>query len=342
MKLACVNCRSLVANFNTFYDYFSGQDFAIVGVVETWLNPDIQNDSLQLDDNMVLLRRDRLSRGGGVCFYIQNSIKYKQINLNLNTKTFEYLIISIDVEFKISLVLCLIYRPPSTNVNEFCTEFQDLCSCLITTADMILCMGDININVLNVNSNTVQTYLNVIESFNFSQLINTPTRISNSSFGILDHIIVSDSSLVSNTDVDHYHAIADHAVIKVTLNTECNNTFEKCVRYRCMKNFDINEFLNDLQSTNWGLLYDMQDVNSKLSFFNEQLINIFDKHAPFKISIVKKKPAPWLTDNLRFMMKLRDKALSRYKKSKIVAHWNYYKSLRNLVNAAVIREKRHI
>lgn len=81
MKVACVNCRSLVANFLPFHDYFAGQDFTVIGVVETWLSPDTANDVLQFDDNMVLLRRDRFGRGGGVCFYIKKKL------LSINTLT---------------------------------------------------------------------------------------------------------------------------------------------------------------------------------------------------------------------------------------------------------------
>ncbi|KAJ8971387.1 hypothetical protein NQ317_005086 [Molorchus minor] len=44
---------------------------------------------------------------------------------------------------------------------------------------------------------------------------------------------------------------------------------------------------------------------------------------------ISKLPAPWLTDNLKLMMKIRDKAYSKYKKNKTDSSWNYYKMLRN-------------
>lgn len=40
------------------------------------------------------------------------------------------------------------------------------------------------------------------------------------------------------------------------------------------------------------------------------------------------------------MMRLRDKALSKYKKSKTVAAWDEYKQLRNLVTMSVRNEKK--
>lgn len=40
------------------------------------------------------------------------------------------------------------------------------------------------------------------------------------------------------------------------------------------------------------------------------------------------------------MMSTRDKALARFKKSTSPAHWEYYKSLRNLTTSAIRKEKK--
>lgn len=68
------------------------------------------------------------------------------------------------------------------------------------------------------------------------------------------------------------------------------------------------------------------------------LLSTFNAHAPKVKRLVRKPKAPWFTVNLRFMIKLRDKAFNRYKRSKIKAH--YYKSLRNLVNKSIYLEKK--
>lgn len=41
-------------------------------------------------------------------------------------------------------------------------------------------------------------------------------------------------------------------------------------------------------------------------------------------------------------MSLRDQAFSKFKKTKLLAHWEYYKSLRNLTTNAINSEKKHI
>lgn len=74
--------------------------------------------------------------------------------------------------------------------------------------------------------------------------------------------------------------------------------------------------------------------------FNGGILELFDKHAPCKTARINKRPAPWLTDNLKLMMKIKKKAYLRYKKVRSVSNWNEYKSVRNMVNVSVKTEKK--
>ncbi|XP_073955689.1 uncharacterized protein [Choristoneura fumiferana] len=74
--------------------------------------------------------------------------------------------------------------------------------------------------------------------------------------------------------------------------------------------------------------------------FNILILQLFDKHAPLKTIVVKEAFKPWLTSNVKLMMRLRDKAHAKYKRSKAVAHKQYYLDLKHLVIAAIHCEKR--
>lgn len=88
------------------------------------------------------------------------------------------------------------------------------------------------------------------------------------------------------------------------------------------------------------IIYEMVDVNDMVQFWNKNINDLFDLHAPYRTFRVTKPPAPWLTDNLKFMMNIRDKALVKYKKFKTDQTWNEYKDIRNLVNRSVKFEKK--
>lgn len=68
---------------------------------------------------------------------------------------------------------------------------------------------------------------------------------------------------------------------------------------------------------------------------------MYDLHAPIKNYTIKKgRYAPWITDNIKLMQKLREKALKKFKSSGAPAHWTYYKQLRNLTTTAIKSEKK--
>lgn len=110
-------------------------------------------------------------------------------------------------------------------------------------------------------------------------------------------------------------------------------------RYRNLKKNNHMRFLCDFFSIPFHFIYDMNNIDNKITFLNEHLLNVFDWNASFTEFRITKKPAPWLTDNLHFLIKLRDKALAPYRVSKENQKWLYYKTLRNMANAAAVREK---
>ncbi|KAL3265722.1 hypothetical protein HHI36_009925 [Cryptolaemus montrouzieri] len=84
----------------------------------------------------------------------------------------------------------------------------------------------------------------------------------------------------------------------------------------------------------------MTDIDDKVKYLNSSLLSVFDRLAPLT-TVKKTKPgAPWLTCNIKVLMKLRDKAKSRFRPTKSAAHFEYYKILRNYTTSAVRNEKK--
>jgi hypothetical protein len=87
------NIASLMAKFNDFSMEIANSKPNIIALTETWLNSDISNNMIGLN-NYKLFRKDRINgRGGGVCIYVnENLIKFSS---NL-----------------FSFVIACVYRPP--------------------------------------------------------------------------------------------------------------------------------------------------------------------------------------------------------------------------------------
>lgn len=81
------------------------------------------------------------------------------------------------------------------------------------------------------------------------------------------------------------------------------------------------------------------DVNETIAAFNANLSYLFDKHAPLKRSYIKEQSYPWITSTIKEMMRLRDEAHSRWRKSRSDSNKKYYKELKSIVITALFNEK---
>ncbi|KAF2890335.1 hypothetical protein ILUMI_15838 [Ignelater luminosus] len=102
----------------------------------------------------------------------------------------------------------------------------------------------------------------------------------------------------------------------------------------------IDSFQNDLRLMPFQNIYTLNNINDKIDFFNTYITRLFDKHAPVVTRKFTKHAARWITDNIKLLMSLRDKAKARYRKTKLIGHWNYYKEHRNFATNAIQNEKR--
>ena len=86
-------------------------------------------------------------------------------------------------------------------------------------------------------------------------------------------------------------------------------------------------------------MLNMPSVSDMVEYYRDTAVGLYDKFAPMATSYLKDKPLPWLTDNIKLMMSLRNDALSRYRATKTDAHKSYYKLLKKQVETAMFFEK---
>ena len=58
-------------------------------------------------------------------------------------------------------------------------------------------VGDLSFNLLNINDTGSKTLLDLCNTFNLTQLIESPTRITESSESLIDVMLTSNKNLVS-------------------------------------------------------------------------------------------------------------------------------------------------
>lgn len=333
IRIGHLNVRSLFPSMVQFSSLINKNNLDIMTVSETWLNDDIPTNIIKIP-NYRFLRKDRQGRGGGVGIYVRESIKCKIVLEKFGcVEGVEHLWIELHFG-RLNILLGVIYRVPTNNVVTFLQHIDDLLSFTMPQFENIIILGDFNID---------QSLDNVLAdcmcSYDFQQLISEPTRITTHSQKIIDLIFSNNCEFILNSGTINADSISDHRAVFCDLDIALPRSKPKFVTYRNFKNFSYDNFLVDLNHIQWNNIFYLGNIEEKIAVFNQYILELFDKHAPFVTSRVTKPYAPWLTHNVKELMKLRNKAKSKYKITKNINDWNSYKSLRNSTVSAIRREK---
>ena len=201
-----------------------------------------------------------------------------------------------------------------------------------TENNNILLLGDLNIDLLDNNND----WMALFSSFCLNQIINVPTRITNTTSTLIDHIYTSNLGFISEVCVP-VSGLSDHFPTFCTLNWKNIKITQKDHNtryYQKFKDFDEKAFLTDLLNCPFNSVYSLTNPTEAYTFWSKLLTSVFEKHVPFIKKRIKQNPCPpWLTESIRQEMYLRDKL----KKQKL---YDQYKSQRNLVKSLIRRSKK--
>ena len=154
---------------------------------------------------------------------------------------------------------------------------------------------------------------------------------------LIDHFSTTRKQYISEVGVlelgmvDHYLL---YGVRKVD-NQRLRNKKPKIIESRNLNKYDKIAFQYNLQQIEWETILSplANDQNSMAGTFQEIFESILNIHAPLRKKRIRPDPAPWLTPEIRKLMKERDQA----KKDAINSPdlWQAYKTLRNIVAKAI-------
>ncbi len=143
-------------------------------MTETWLDAlDLSPLSELCPFNYLFLNSPRTSgRGGGIATVYKNNFKCSQLPSRKYT-SFEIQLFMVDSVY--SLLCALIYRPPRYN-KDFIDEFSEFLSVTNPTCNNFLMLGDFNIHVCCPSKPLASEFVQMIDSFNFTQFVSGSTH----------------------------------------------------------------------------------------------------------------------------------------------------------------------
>ncbi|KAI8441229.1 hypothetical protein MSG28_014878 [Choristoneura fumiferana] len=275
------------------------------------------------------------SRGGGVGYYTDCIMKFRTWPHPVDPahRLVEQMWVTCTLNGK-KIVIGTAYRPPWMNSDLFFDALSDSISS-IPEYDHIILLGDFNINLLGKMDSKISKLHTFLSTFNLSQLITKPTHFTETSQTLLD--VVCTDLTAKDIMVEHVGgSLYGHCLIVCELNIRYERPKPYTITYRALKNITTKNFDLSLQREDWSLC---GNVNVMVSSLNHRMVTLFDHFAPVKSVVIRHKSYPWITDTVKLMMELRDKALSQYHRTKSDSKKQYYRSLKSIVNRALYTEK---
>lgn len=241
MKIAHFNMRSMVPKIEFLRRVVSVNDYDIIAITETWLTNNISNNTVSID-NYKFYRLDRSGRGGGVGLYVKNNICSQKIEIQVQCS--EQLWVSCKAN-NVKPCVGVVYRPPDYQINNFCDLLDNVLSFVVPQYEKAICLGDFNVNMLDIESGYVERLNMIFETFHLKQIIDTPTTFGNNSQTLLDLIITDEDNNISNIEVVKLSRdISDHCLIQCNLQIKKIKNAPKYITYRDFKHFSLENFFN--------------------------------------------------------------------------------------------------
>jgi len=177
----------------------------ILALSETWLSEG--DDSVNLSiQNYNFLRSDKVCRcrDNGIALYINSLLTYSEIDLCIPFTNTSINIVGVVVYLrKMRVAVLSAYCPPNTPFSEM-HSIELYISSIFYSFDHVICMENFNINLLELHGAYTQLLNIFMSMFSLKQIIDSPTRITQHGFSLLDIILLSNDIVVSESGV-RYH-----------------------------------------------------------------------------------------------------------------------------------------
>ena len=172
---------------------------------------------------------DSVTNAGGVGVYVSSKFRFQadlELNLNLNGCEEIWLNLITEENLSTKITIGAMYRHPNVRSNDIEGFSETLCNTIhkITKRNGIFyLLGDINID-LNISKRSMGSSLYLEHLTNCGSLpnITIPTRVTENSSTIIDHIITNDYSYIINPGAIRCdNELSDHYVVFCTINKYC-------------------------------------------------------------------------------------------------------------------------
>ena len=215
----------------------------------------------------------------------------------------------------LDIIIGGIYRHPKGDVDHFNNALKNTIN-HISENTLAVILGDTNIDLIQENNAKVNAYLNNFFEKNFIPCITLPTRITDHSATLIDHIFIkcpkkfiqnkcSSGNLI--TDISDH--LPNFTFFDLQLQTSKVRPFT-----RLFTETRIDKFLESLASEPPLInSTELTDSNNAYDTFNSNYLKLFDKYFPYVRQSKKSfKDKPYITSGFKVSFKTRNKLYKKH------------------------------
>ena len=295
-----------------------------------------------------------------VC-YVHSDIKAKKIELKPDESHLQSILLEIGFGKSSTHFVNPFYREWKNGVtgkDDLSSQLEDLkkitniwARCTDTDKDFTA-LGDINLCAKKWNepgfpypamANAVKDYL---LAENCSSLVEDYTRIRQVNGSLqrssLDQIITNCPSKMTRPEILGIGK-SDHLGVIITKFSKEIRSGPRTIKKRIYKNFDKEKFREDIlkaiDNGAFNFIHETDNLDEAINHFNSVYNSILEEHAPTRIIQNRNNYVPYVSYEIKVLMKERNAKKVQASKSGRIEDFNQYKVLRNLVVSKMKKAK---
>ena len=300
-------------------------------------------------------------KGGGIALYINENTcnaddieKYEFKDIDETSLEGEFLFAKLKCYKNTNRTIIIggTYRSPSSKPDKYIEKLDNILSGLKRHKNkQILLMGDLNIDLTAYESNLCcQNLINITSNHGLIQIISKPTRVTDHSASLIDHIYTNSIQNVTNSGILTLD-LSDH--LGTYLNIVLNDKFDRTkFKFKANEqNFEYHKFNaeNDekfrklIADGDWELILHETDAQMRYNKFAEIYTNLYDTAYP-KVKPVRRKkqrvnPKPWILPWLEKACDRKNRLYHEYIKSPVQANKIKYMKIKKFVEKHIKNAK---
>ena len=277
--------------------------------------------------------------GGGVCIYAKEQLKFNFRNdLSLfDEHNFESIFIELECEKGKNIIVGEIYRNPSSDFNNFKTNYEKILDQIGHEKKEIIIGTDQNLNYLKINQHSqTSEFLDINLSNGILPVITKPTRITHDKATLIDNIYIDLKNSHQSLAGIILNDMSDHLPCFLFIEKHCKKSpSNDKMTTRKITPAVIEAMNKEIGQIDWQKVYS-EPVNIAFESFSNRVTNVLNSKAPLISKTIPMKYVrrePWMTKGLIASSiecnKLYIKSLGKTANAKEVID---YKSYRNRYN----------